>query len=122
MPISQFNTMLSARRPSAIIGMLLVSLVLIGILGWQSYRLQQSNEARAESVLREYAILVADEFGRRLTVTLGYQGYFQLISRFDDPQSAGDMSKMLTDGDQSAGAANLADGLFVFNGSTHGLR
>ena len=51
--------------------MLLVSLLLIGLLGWQSYRLQQSNDATTETVLHEYAILAADEFGRRLTATLG---------------------------------------------------
>jgi len=111
---SRSNTLLNARRPVVIAGMMLVSLLLIGVLGWQSYRLQQSNNATAESVLREYAILAADEFGRRLTANLGYKGYYQLISRFDDPHSAEEMQLAIS-GDERLGAiASLAGGYFVF--------
>lgn len=101
-----------------IIGMLLASLFLIGVLGWQSYRLQQSSKATAESVLREYAILVADEFGRRLTADLGYRGYYQLISLFDDPQSADEMLAAVSVDQPVDAIAQLAGGYFVFDGDT----
>lgn len=68
--------LLSGKRPLAIIGMLVLSLLLIAVLGWQSWQLQRSNDAAAESVLREYAILVADEYGRRAGAELGYRGYY----------------------------------------------
>lgn len=116
--MSTSNTLLNARRPVAIVGMLLVSLLLIGVLGWQSYRLQQSNNATADSVLREYAILVADEFGRRLTATLGYRGYYQLISRFENPQNADEMLASISGDQQAAAIAKLAGGYFVFDGNT----
>lgn len=109
--------MLDAKRPVAIVGMLFASIVLIGVLGWHSWRLQQSNVASAESVLREYAILVADEFGRRLIMTIGYRGYFQLISRFDNPPSANEMRDAVAKDNQLGDAAKLAAGFFVFDGN-----
>lgn len=118
MSLTRPNTLFNAKRPAAIVAMLLVSLFLIGVLGWQSWRLQQSNDAAADSVLREYAILVADEFGRRLTRTLGYQGYYLLISSFDDPQSADEMHTTVSQNMQSGDAASLAGGFFVFDGNT----
>jgi len=110
MRTSGSNTLLSGKRPLAIFGMLLASLLLMGVLGWQSWRLQQSNDAAAESVLREYGILVADEFGRRITAELGYRGYYELISSLDGSQSAAEMSAATAD------AAILADGFFVYDG------
>jgi len=97
--------------------MLVASLVLIGMLGWQSWRLQQSNDAAALSVQRDYGNLAADEFGRRITAALGYRGYFQIISRFDQPASTGDMRAII---EQDAGIANVAgliDGFFVADGN-----
>jgi len=116
--MTSFNNLLDARRPAVIVGMLFVSLMLIGVLGWQSYRLQISNDATADSVLREYAILAADEFGRRLTAGLGYRGYYQLISRFDDPQNAEEMLATVSTDQQLAAVAGLAGGFFVFDGNT----
>lgn len=72
------------RRPLVIVALLSVSLLLVGILGWQAWRIQQANAAVAESVLREYAILVADEYGRRAMAGLGYYGYFPLVQRIAD--------------------------------------
>lgn len=107
--------MLNGRRPLAILGMLFASLLLIGVLGWQAYRLQESNSAVAESVLREYAILATDEFGRRLTAALGYRGYYPLISQFDDPKDANEMLSTLSSAADNSKVAKLAAGFFVFN-------
>jgi signal transduction histidine kinase len=71
-------------RSPVIVLMLLASLALVGVLGWQSWRLQRSNASVAESVLREYAALAVDEFARRATTTLGYRGYYPLITAIAD--------------------------------------
>ena len=63
----------------AIVAILLACLILIVALGWQSWRLQQANAEAATLVLRDYGLLAADEFGRRLSNALGYYGYTELI-------------------------------------------
>lgn len=118
------NTILSRGRPLAIVAMLLTALLLIGVLGWQSWRLQQSNEATADSVLREYGILVADEYGRRASAELGYRGYYQLVSRLAGLGDPAAMRAALDADEALAGAANLASGFFVLRGrevATHGI-
>jgi signal transduction histidine kinase len=104
-----------SRRPLIIVLMLLTCLVLIGVLGWQSWRLQQSNDAVARSVQRDYANLAADEYGRRMTAALGYRGYFQVISRLENPIDANAMRAAIARDDQIADAAQLEDGVFVIN-------
>lgn len=102
-----------SRRPLIIVLMLLTCLVLIGVLGWQSWRLQQSNDAVARSVQRDYASLAADEYGRRITAALGYRGYFQVISALENPIDATAMRASIQKDEQIAGAAHLVDGVFV---------
>jgi len=111
------NMLLNGRRPIVIVLMLVASLVLIGMLGWQSWRLQQSNDAAALSVQRDYGNLAADEYGRRITAALGYRGYFQIISRIDEPASAEDMRATIEQDASIAGAARLIEGLFVADSS-----
>ena len=113
MAMTRANTMLSRRRPFAIVAMLLAALVLIGVLGWQAWRLQQTNAATADSVLREYGILVADEYGRRASAELGYRGYYQLVTRLAGLGDPGAMLAVLDADEALAGAANLAAGFFV---------
>lgn len=108
---------MSGRRPLAIIGMLLVSLLLMGVLGWQSWQLQRSNDAAAESVLREYGILVADEYGRRVTNELGYRGYYQLITQIGALPDAVAMEAALSQKPELAELAKLAGGFFVLDES-----
>ncbi len=108
--------LLSGKRPLAIIGMLILSLLLIAVLGWQSWQLQRSNDAAAESVLREYGILVADEYGRRAGAELGYRGYYPLISQIANVPTAADMPAAVLMNKDNAAATNLADGFFVFDG------
>jgi signal transduction histidine kinase len=110
------NGLLSGKRPLAIFGMLSLSLLLIAVLGWQSWQLQQSNDRAAESVLREYAILVADEYGRRATAELGYGGYYQLISRIAAVPKAAEMAATGWTNEASTAATRLADEFFVFDG------
>jgi signal transduction histidine kinase len=102
-----------SRRPLVIVLMLLTCLVLIGVLGWQSWRLQQSNDAVAKSVQRDYANLAADEYGRRITAALGYRGYFQIISRVDNAADAHAIRGVLQNDAQLADAVGLVDGIFV---------
>ena len=68
-----------SKRALAIVSILLACLLLIAALGWQSLRLQQANADAATLVLRDYGMLAADEFGRRLSNSLGYYGYSVLI-------------------------------------------
>ena len=93
--------------------MLLTCLLLIGVLGWQSWGLQQSNDAVAKSVQRDYANLAADEYGRRITAALGYRGYFQIISRVDNAADATAIRNVLQNDAQIADAVALVDGIFV---------
>lgn len=113
MAMTRANTMLSRRRPFAIVAMLLAALVLIGVLGWQAWQLQRSNAATADSVLREYGILVADEYGRRASAELGYRGYYQLVTRLAGLGDPGAMLAALDADEALAGAASLAAGFFV---------
>ncbi len=113
MAMTRTNTMLSRGRPFVIVAMLLAALVLIGVLGWQSWRLQQSNAATADSVLREYGILVADEYGRRASAELGYRGYYQLVTRLAGLGDPGAMRAALDADETLAGAASLVVGFFV---------
>ena len=108
------NTRLSRGRPMAIVLLLVLALVLMGLLGWQSWKLQQSHMDTADSVLREYAILAADEFGRRATAQLGYQGFYTLLSRTATLDSPGMMREELEANESLNGLTNLAQRFFVF--------
>lgn len=107
------NTLLSRGRPLAIVLMLSMALLLIGVLGWQSWKLQQSHMETADSVLREYAILAADEFGRRAIATLGYSGYYTLITRMASLESASEMRATADTDPVLTDASKLAATYFV---------
>lgn len=114
--MTRANTIPSRTRPLAIVAVLLAALVLIGVLGWQAWRLQQSNSATADAVLREYSALVADEYGRRATSELGYRGYYQLVSGLTDRGDPRAMRAALNADETLAGAARLVAGFFVLAG------
>ena len=78
--------------------------------------MQVSNDAAARAVQRDYANLAADELGRRMTAALGYRGYFQVISRLDDPQDAGAIRQVLADDPDLETPASLVDSVFVLRG------
>lgn len=115
MPATTTNISLGGKRPAAILVMLLTSLLLMAVLGWQSWRLQQSNAATADSVLREYGILVADEFSRRSTAAIGYAGYYQMISGLGEAQSIDAMLDLLERDSRLAAATTLAGGIFLYD-------
>ena len=116
MVLTRSTTALGRARPLAIIAMLSVALVLIGVLGWQSWQLQQSHSSTADSVLREYAILVADEYGRRATAELGYRGYYQLISKLADLGDPALMRSVLESDDSLSPVASLVAACFAVRG------
>src|SRR6185436_15268004 len=67
-------------RSPLIVVLLLTSLVVVAVLAEQAYEAERSHRAMAESVLRGYAALAADEFTRRATTELGFFGYFPAIT------------------------------------------
>ncbi|HSF16408.1 MAG TPA: HAMP domain-containing sensor histidine kinase [Vicinamibacteria bacterium] len=67
-------------RSAVIAASLLVILAATGILAWQAQYAVNSHRAAAESVLRDYAALAADELVRRTAVQVGYQGYYPLVT------------------------------------------
>src|SRR5215510_4473422 len=67
-------------RALLIIALLLVSLVTAGLLAAQAYLAERYQRAAAESVLRDYSALVADEAIRRTTADVGYYGYYVLAA------------------------------------------
>lgn len=98
----------------AIVIMLFVALALIGVLGWQSIQTQRSHYETAQTVLREYAILAADELGRRAVASLGYEGYYSVITRVAGPGSA-DAMRAAIEGDESLKQASvLANAYFLW--------
>lgn len=113
MAMTRLNTMLSRGRPLAIVLVLLAALALIALLGWQSWQIQRSNQATADSVLREYGILAADELGRRASAELGYRGYYQLMLKIAGLEEPGDMRESLVADDALANAATLVVMFFV---------
>lgn len=67
-------------RTALIVALLLVSLVTASLLAAQAYMVSRYQRAAAESVLRDYSSLVADEVVRRSTADVGYYGYYVLIT------------------------------------------
>ena len=67
-------------RSALIVALLLVSLVIAALLAAQAYFASRYQRAAAESVLRDYSSLVADEAIRRVTADVGYYGYYVLVT------------------------------------------
>ena len=69
-------------RTALVVGLLLVSLGVTFLLAWQAQYAVSRHRAAAESVVRDYAALAADEFIRRSAAKVGYEGYYPLIGAF----------------------------------------
>jgi signal transduction histidine kinase len=54
--------------------------VLAGVLTWQAQSSMRDQRAVAEKVLRDYAMLAADQFAQRTVRELGYGGFFRLVT------------------------------------------
>jgi signal transduction histidine kinase len=70
----------ASARATLIVAMLLLSLGTTGVLAWQAYAAAASHRASAETVVRDYAALIADEAIRRTSTELGYAGHYTLIA------------------------------------------
>ena len=55
-------------------------MVLVALLALQAQYAVRSHRQAAEAVLQDYARLAADEFTRRLTADVGYNGYYPLVT------------------------------------------
>jgi signal transduction histidine kinase len=83
-------------RTARIVVLLLVSLGATFLLAWQAQVAVTSHRAAAESVVRDYASLAADEFIRRVSAKVGYEGYYPLIgSLVRGLESTGDLAGSL---------------------------
>lgn len=67
-------------RAALIVGLLIGSLGTTALLAWQADYAVDAHRRAAESVLRDYATLAANEFVRRASAKLGYDGYYPLAT------------------------------------------
>ena len=67
-------------RSRVIVGLLSAAILLVGILALQAAYAYRFHREIAESVVRDYAQLIADEFIRRTSVEVGYRGYFAALT------------------------------------------
>ncbi len=70
----------ASSRSRVIIGLLVASLLLVIALAWQAQQATRSHYSTATNVLKEYAMLVADEYSRRAMGNVGYYGYYTHIN------------------------------------------
>lgn len=77
----RLNSKARGKLPLLIIAILFFCLILVGVLGWQYWRLQQSNSEEAAAVMRDYGMQVADEFRSRFTMSVSYFGYTAIFKR-----------------------------------------
>jgi signal transduction histidine kinase len=70
----------NASRSGLVVGLLLLTLVLAGVLTWQAQVSTRYHRVTAEKVLRDYSMLAADEFVRRTVTELGYSGFFPVAT------------------------------------------
>ncbi len=81
-------------RTALIVVLLLVSLGATVLLAWQAQYAVSRHRAAAESVVRDYAALAADEFIRRAAAKVGYEGYYPLMSTVTRGlEATGDLGK-----------------------------
>src|SRR3990172_12924251 len=81
-------------RTALIVALLIVSLGATFLLAWQAQYAVSRHRAAAESVVRDYAALAADEFIRRSAAKVGYEGYYPLINALTNGlEATGDLGK-----------------------------
>jgi signal transduction histidine kinase len=67
-------------RSGLVATLLLSSLALAGVLTWQAQASMRYHRGAAEKVLRDYAMLAADEFARRTVNEIGFYGFYPLVT------------------------------------------
>jgi len=83
-------------RTALIVALLIVSLGATFLLAWQAQYAVSRHRAAAESVVRDYAALAADEFIRRSAAKVGYEGYYPLIGALTRGlEATGDLGKSI---------------------------
>ncbi|HVT58582.1 MAG TPA: HAMP domain-containing sensor histidine kinase [Thermoanaerobaculia bacterium] len=96
-------------RSGLIAGLLLSSIVLAGVLTWQAQLSMISQRAAAEKVLRDYAMLAADELARRSVNELGFYGFYPIVTAVRQAAGQGRLptpAKLRTDGDEAVRLAS----------------
>ena len=118
----------ASARATLIAAMLLVSLATAGVLAWQAAAAASSHRASAESVVRDYAALIADEAIRRSSTELGYAGYYTLLAALAQAASqpagldAGTAAALRSaPNDRLRLAAGLARSIFLFERGAHAI-
>ena len=114
-----------ASRPGLIVGLLLSSLLLTGVLAWQAQASLREQRAAAEKVLRDYAMLAADEYARRTVAELGFYGFYPLANALRRTPAEGPPSPARLASDTDGGvrsASDLAAAVFHSVPGDHRLR
>ena len=92
-------------RSGAVVGLLLLSLVMTGLLAWQAQVSTVYHRVAAEKVLRDYAALSADEFARRTVNEIGFYGFYPLVTAIRQEAAKG---RLLSPSDiQASGDENV---------------
>ena len=87
-----------------VVGLLLLSLVMTGVLAWQAQASTAYHRVAAEKVLRDYAMLTADEFARRTVTELGFYGFYPLVTAIRQEGAKGRLlspADLKTSGDEN---------------------
>ena len=99
-------------RTLVISGLMLVSLLMMGLLSHQIFMAVSSQKQLVEGVLRDYSALAADEFTRRSkTIMYGYMPMLRYLSRLEEDAPL-PRSDLFNGFEQPR---NLAQGLFRFS-------
>ncbi|HYK42711.1 MAG TPA: HAMP domain-containing sensor histidine kinase [Thermoanaerobaculia bacterium] len=91
-------------RSGLVVALLLSSLVMTGALAWQAQTSTVYHRVAAEKVLRDYAMLTADEFARRTVNELGFYGFYPLVTAIRQEAAKGRLlspTDLKTSGDEN---------------------
>ena len=91
-------------RSGLVVGLLLLSLAMTGVLAWQAQVSTAYHRVAAEKVLRDYALLTADEFARRTVNEIGFYGFYPLVTAIRQEAAKGRLlspSEIQASGDEN---------------------
>ncbi|MDQ6894862.1 MAG: HAMP domain-containing histidine kinase [Acidobacteriota bacterium] len=112
-------------RSGPVVGLLLLSLVMTGVLAWQAQASTAYHRVAAEKVLRDYAMLTADEFARRTVTELGFYGFYPLVTAIRQEGAKGRLlspADLKTSGDENIRpAGDLVRSTFRYERATKRL-
>jgi signal transduction histidine kinase len=109
-------------RSGLIASLLAATLVLAAALAWQAQESVRDHRAAAEKVLRDYAMLAADEFTRRTAAEVGFSGFFQLVTFLREAKAPLAPGAFATAPDEAVRkASDLVAFAFRYDASAHAL-